>query len=172
MKGNPEGDDARIREAVRALASIPKEGGYQRVGLRRLYLSPTPMHFGDLVSLVADKFLRQDSEIKEGICPSPADVSYVVAFAEASAKIRLVVGPMRRDELGSYFQPDMNNFSPKERGVPGKDLYEDYPEVSLFIEIDYSTEEIGPESVMGAYEDAVRLHEKLAQNVVHYVFGL
>ena len=96
----------------------------------------------------------------------------MVVFAEESAKIRLVVGPVRRDELDSHFQPDMNNFSPKERGVPAKDLYQGYPEVSLFSEIDYATEEVPPEGLVGAYEDAVRLHEKLAQNVVHYAFGL
>jgi len=172
MKGSPNEDNVRIREAIVSLVSIPKDGRYQRVGLRRIYLSPTQMEFGDLVSLVADKFLRQDPEIEDGICPSPTDVSYVVVFSEASAKVNLAVGPTRRDELESALQPDMNNFSPKERGVSVKDLYQSYPEVSLLIGIDCATEDVSPERLVGVYEDAVSLHEKLVQNVVHYVFGL
>jgi len=173
LKGNPDTDDQRIRQGIEILALIPKEGDYQRAGLRRMYLAPASMIFGDLVSLVGEKFLAQTTQIKEGICPSPIDVSYVVVFQEASAKVRLAAGPMRRDELPSHLQPDtQNNFPPKERSIPVKDLYSDYPEVSLFTDIDYWREEVNATELLGAYEDALSLHQKLAQNVINYVFGL
>ena len=172
MKGKAEEDDTRIRQAIGLITSIPRDGEYQRVALRRMYLHPVSMTFADLVSVVGEKFLAQNAQIREGICPTPTDLSYVVDFQEASAKVKLRTGPMRRDELESHLQPDrQNNFSPKERSLSAGELYSDYAEVSLFTDVDYFEEGVKETELVGAYETALSFHEKLAKNVLNYVFG-
>ncbi len=173
MKGKGEEDDKRIRRAIELIGSIPREGEFKRVALRRMYLHPASMSFADLVSLVDEKFLAHNAQIKEGICPNPVDVSYVVIFREAAATVKLSTGPMRRDELEVHLQPDRNNnFPPRERSIPASDLYSDYAEVSLFADIDYFKEDVKETELLSVYELALSFHEKLAQNVINYVFGL
>ena len=80
---------------------------------------------------------------------------------------------MRSDELEAHLQPDrQNNFSINERSLPASELYSRYGEINLFADVDYSKEEVKEGELLNAYEAALSLHEKLARNVVNYVFGL
>jgi hypothetical protein len=172
MKVDLDRDHARISEAVDLLASVPKEGNYARLGLRRQYLFPASMTFEELVILLGDRFLAQSPEIKKGICPAATDMSYVVVFEEETAKVRLAVGPMRRDELGAHLQPDMINFSDRDRPTVVTDLFKTYQDVNVFIDIDYFVQDLHGDSVGDIYRAALALHERLTENVVNYIFGL
>jgi hypothetical protein len=172
-KGREEEDDSRIREAIGAVSRELEIPEYRRLGLRRMYLYKVSMNFDNLVSLVARKLLAQNEEIEAGICPYPDDVAYVVDFTDGSAKIKLRVGPMKKEDLELHMQPDRgNNFPVRERSVPGSEIYSDCPEVSLFIDIDYSREGVKADDVPPFYEEGLAFHEKLGKNVVNYLFGI
>lgn|GEM_PF-5212155 len=168
------GDDAkRVAEIVE---KVPKQldiGKFQRLGFRCWFLYPVEMNFEQLVFVVADKFLLQNKEIKEGICPAPTDAAYAVHFTEGSLKVVLRVGPMKREEVDVQFQPDRNsNFAVKERALPSEELFSNLPKASLLIDIDASQTEVQSNLLRKFLDDAQALQVKLSKNIVQYVFGL
>lgn len=173
MKGDPAQDEARIRQALGLATKFLDKTEYKRFGYRRMYLRAVSMNFDSLVSLFADKFLAQNSQIKEGICPDPADVAYVVDFRDGPAEIKLRCGPVRRDELEVHLQPERhNNFAVRHRSLPGSELYEDCPDVGLLVDLDYARRELKQTELTDAYERALSFHGTLVENIDKYVFGL
>lgn len=172
-KGREDDDNPRIREAIEVVSrelEIPK---YQRVGFRRIYLQKVVMDFEHLVSLFARKLLAQNKEITEGICPSLDDVAYVVDYSDGGSKVKLRMGPMKKDELELHLQPDRrNNFHVLQQSLRGAEIYSDCPEVTLLVDIDYSRESVGSDDVLGFYEAGLAFHNMLTKNVVNYVFGI
>lgn len=172
-KGKEEDDDARIRNAIGLLSEELEIAEYKRLGFRRIYLQKVAMNFENLVSLFGQKLLAQNEEIATGICPHPDDVAYVVDFSEDTSKIKLRMGPMKKAELEIHLQPDRrNNFPLREQSRSGSDIYSDCPEVALLIDVDYFRESVGPDEVLGFYEDGLAFSERLGRNVVQYLFGL
>ncbi len=146
---------------------------FQRLGLRCWFLQPVKMKFEQLVFVVNDKFLLQSKDIKEGICSSPTDVAYTVHFDEGRLKVKLRVGPMKKDEVEMQFQPDRNsNFAVKERTLPSEELFADIPDVALLMDIDISQDEIKRDGIKGFLGDSLALQSKLSENIVKYVLGL
>lgn len=172
-KGRRDEDDRRIREAVEAMSSELEISDFKRLGFRRMYLYGVSMNFDNLVSLTSDKFLAHNKEIESGICPHMDDVAYVVDYTEDSAKIKLRLGPMKKQDLEVHMQPDRhNNFAAGERSRPALEIYAACPEVSLFIDIDYSRESVRADGALDFYQEALAFHEKLGENVVKYIFGI
>lgn len=172
-KGVQKDDDPRIRRAVETFSEALEVPEYRRLGFRRMYLYTVDMKFENLVSLVALKLLAQNKEIEAGICPHPEDVAYVVDYTEGPSKIKLRVGPMKKEDLELHMQPDRrNNFAPQEQSMTGLDIYADCPEVSLFVDIDYSRESVVKGQGLQFYEEALAFHVKLTGNVVNYVLGI
>jgi hypothetical protein len=168
-----EGDAKRIRAALEKVVPTLENEKFLRLGLRRIYLYAVEMKFEELVSVIDAKLFSQNEVIKGGICPLPTDVAYVVDFIDDKLKVKLKVGPVRRGELELQLQPDRNsNFPVKMRGLPGEELYADYPSISLLIDIDVSKADPRSADLPSIYENAEVVHAKLSQNVVKYVFGL
>jgi hypothetical protein len=69
---------------------------YTRVGLRSWFLTPVEMNFDQLVAIVSEKFVVDNKQIREGICPAPTDCAYSVHFREADSLVVLRVGPLKR----------------------------------------------------------------------------
>jgi hypothetical protein len=131
------------------------------------------MKFEDLVSIVSDKFLVQNKYIQERICPRPSDVAYVVNFLDNGLLVHLRVGPVKRDELERHFQPDRNaNLPVAKRTLPADDLFGEFPEVSLFMDIDVSKSDVKAAQVAPVYAAAQEVHSTLSENIVTYVLGL
>jgi len=166
-------DNRRINDILTAISSQLKIQECLRAGLRCLFLYPVEMRFDHLVSLVSEKFLIENKAIKEGICPAATDVAYAVIFKDDRFDVRLKVGPMKRDEIEVQFQPDRNtNIPVKSRGLPPEDLFSEFPEVSLLIDIDASLKDPKQNELPQLYANAQEIQSKLSQNIVKYLFGV
>ena len=171
-KGDSNEDDKRIREVIEIAAPSLGITEYKRVGFRRIYIYPVSMEFENLVMVVADKLFVQNDQIRAGICPHPEDVAYVVDFGVDSAKIKLRAGPVRGEELERHLQPDRNNnFPVKERFLPANEIYAGL-DVGLLVDIDYGRETVRESETLDFYKAAVAFHEKLAKNIINYIFGI
>jgi hypothetical protein len=168
-----EFDEDRIQAIIE---SVPKGLGikqFQRLGYRCWSLCQVKMKFEELVFVVNDKFLLQSKEIKEAICPLPTDVAYVVHFDHGNLRVKLRIGPMKREETEAQFQPDRNtNFAVKERALPAEELFEDIPETSLLMDFDVSQNEGRVSELPKFFGEAKALQSQLSENVVKYVFGV
>ncbi len=172
-RGKGDDDDTRIRKAIDVLSEELEIARYGRLGFRRIYLQTVSMNFENLVSLFTRKLLAQNEEITTGICPHPDDAAYVVDFSEDNSSIKLRMGPMKKAELEIHLQPDRrNNFPIREQSLPGTEIYQDVPEVTLLVDVDYAREAVRAAEVLGFYEDGLAFHEKLGTNVVNYLFGI
>lgn len=165
-------DEARIRPIIESVAPRLERKLYQRVGLRCWFLAPVEMTFEQLVSLLSDKFLVQNEQIAQGICPSPSDLAYTVVFSDNGLRVHLRAGPLRRDEVELHLQPDRNNLPVKIRNLPTEELFSDFPEVSLLMDIDISKKDVRHDDLSSIYDGAQRIQSKLSQNILRYVFGL
>jgi hypothetical protein len=166
------GDDARIQAILEHIGPKLQKKSYERVGLRCLFLSPVEMNFEMLTSLISEKFLVQNKEITESICPDLIDLAYTVIFVDNGLRVHLRAGPLKRDEIEIHFQPDRNNLPPATRGLPADKLYSDYPDVSLFMDIDVSKKDVKEGELSQFYVDAQGIQLKLSQNMLRYIFGM
>jgi hypothetical protein len=172
-KENLDTDSKRIQEIIN---TVPEHVGidmFERVGFRCWFLQSVEMRFDQLVFVVADKFLVQNKEIKERICPAPTDAAYTVHFADGKMTVALRTGPMKREEVEAQFLPDRNsNFAVRDRTLPSEELFKSVPEVAMLIDIDVSQKNVKREGLEKFAADAQGLQEQLSKNIVQYVFGL
>lgn len=174
QKDNPKyGDDKRIRTILdRVLPKLEIES-YQRVGLRCWFLAPVTMKFDQLVELVSQRFLVDNKEIRQGICPAATDVAYAVHFVDNEFRVQLRAGPLRREETEQQFGPNRNTNVPvSKRTLPPDELFVGFPEVSLLIDIDVSRTDVKSKELPDAYLKGQEIQHKLSQNISKYVFGL
>jgi hypothetical protein len=165
-------DDRRIREIIAKVPAALDLHEFKRIGLRSWYLHSVKMTFKNLVSLISDKFLVQNNEIREGICPIPSDVAYMVDFVDNGFLAKLRVGPVKRDELENQFQPNRNaNLPVKLRTLPPEELFADFPETSVLIDLDVSRKDVALGDLEGMYSESQKVHATLSQNIINYVLG-
>ena len=166
-------DEKRIQTILDKVVPKLNKREFTRVGLRSWFLTPVEMKFDQLVGIVAEKFVVDNKEIREGICPVPTDCAYSVHFTEADSLVVLRAGPLKRDEVEVQFVPNRNTNVPvKKRGLPAEDLFAEMPAVSLLVDVDVSQTDVKVADVPKVYEAAMQLHTKLSQNISKYVFGL
>ena len=167
------GDEKRIKKMLEVV--LPKLGvdSFERVGLRCWFISPVEMKFEQLVEVVAKRFLLDNKEIRDGICPEPIDVAYAVHFLDTNFKVQLRVGPVRRDELEAQLVPNRNiNVPVSKRTLTPEELFADLPSVGLLADIDVSRTDVKAKDLSGLFEQGLALHEKLSLNIGKYVFGV
>lgn len=168
-----QGDDERRIRAI--VDNVPEKMGITeltRVGLRCWYLYPVKMTFENLTSIVADKFVVQNKEIQEGICPQPIDIAYNVHFMNNDLRVQLRVGPLAKDEIETQFQVDRNaNLPVSKRVLPKEELFAAFPDVSLLIDIDVLKNEVRRGDLWQTYVNAHRTQTELSENIIKYVLG-
>jgi hypothetical protein len=166
-------DDKRIHAILDTVVPRIDTKEFQRIGLRCWFLYPVEMTFDQLVTLVSQKFLADNSQIREGICPTPIDSAYAVHFMDNDLRVQLRVGPIKRDEMELQFVPNrITNVPVKKRGLPTEELFAELPAVSLLMDIDISRTDVKVDEITKVYGDARALQAKLSQNISKYVFGL
>lgn len=165
-------DERRIRAIIDNVPSKMEIMRFTRVGLRSWYLYPVKMSFDNLVSVISEKFLVQTKEIREGICPKPIDLAYHVHFMNNDLRVQLRAGPLKREEIDVQFQPDRNtNLPVSKRALPSEELFAEFPEVSLLIDIDVSKSEVKQGELWDTYLNAQKVQSELSENIVKYVLG-
>ena len=165
-------DDKRIDAILKAVQPQMQAQNYERLGLRCWFLQSVAMSFDELVSLTSERFFLQTREIKEGICPLPTDVAYVVHFDNNGLEVRLRLRPLKREEIEPQFQPDRDaNFPIKKRVLSPEELFAEFPEVSLLVDADISRKSVPSKELYQTYTEAQILQSKLSQNIARYVFG-
>jgi len=60
----------------------------------------------------------------------------------------------------------------KIRNLPTEELFADFPEVSLLMDIDISKKDVRHDDLSSIYDGAQKIQSKLSQNILRYVFGL
>jgi hypothetical protein len=167
------GDRKRIHKMFEVV--LPKLGveTFERIGLRCWFLSAVTMTFEQLVEVVSKHFLVDNKDIREGICPEPTDVAYAVHFMDNKFKVQLRVGPVRKNELELQFGPNRNvNVPVSKRTLPPDELFANFPDVSLLMDIDVSRTAVKSKEVLEAFEQGQQIQERLSQNIAKYVFGV
>jgi hypothetical protein len=174
QKDNPKhGDEKRIHAILDTVVPKLEIETYQRFGLRCWYLSSVTMKFEELAELVSERFLVDNKDIRQGICPSPIDVAYAVHFMDNKFRVQLRVGPLKRIEMEQQFMPNRNtNIPVNKRFLPPEELFSGLPEVSLLMDIDVSKTDVKSKEMPEAYVQAQVIQQKLSQNIPRYVFGL
>lgn len=174
QKDNPKnGDKKRIQKMLEVLVPALGVELMQRIGMRCWFLSPVEMKFDQLVEVISKRFLIDNKEIREGICPEATDVAYAVHFIDNDFKVQLRVGPMRREEIEMQFVPNRNvNVPVKKRTLPPEELFADMPDVSLLMDIDVSRTDVKSKDLPAIFEEGQKLHERLSDNIAKYVFSV
>jgi hypothetical protein len=111
---------------------------FRRFGLRRWYLIPVDIPLESLASILNIKLLSQDDRLRSIMPGQINDLSFIVVSSEEPYAYRAVIGPMRKAEIPSYITVDQkHHLNMKDRGEVYLELLRSYPEVSVYLEIDY-----------------------------------
>jgi len=159
------GEDERIADALLTLTKALAKEKYRRLGLRRKYLYPVEMNFGELLQLLRQKFLTPEAT---AIFPPMRDVGCVVDFTESAGMGRVNFGPAKEDELVKLLEFRKDNFKEDQ----WKDRLEDAPAVSLYADLDYFRTDIPANELAAVYDSARSFHQRMMERLVVYIFGI
>ncbi len=118
----------------------------RRIGVRSRFGFSSEIGFADLLSRYLRQFVDVRPEIIDSIGADLIDVGVPLNFEASNGNINTHSGPMKREQLSTFFQ-----FHPKNR----------LPEVSLYIEFDYW---IRPEKLTTFLEIASIIRDYSASN--------
>lgn len=133
---NQEG--LHINQVVDILPTALHVESFIRFGLRRWYLIPIDVPFESVASILNIKLFSQDERLR-GIMPRELnDMSYIAVCADPPYGSRTVIGPMRKVEIPSYIVVDQaHHLNMENRAELYVDIVKGYPDVSVYIEIDF-----------------------------------
>jgi len=132
----------------------------RRIGARIKSLTPIKGSFAELREKIVSTFGEPSSELTDILSGSMSDVSYVYDFRDSDGKMRITVGPMRDEQMVTYF----------ERGDDHS-----IPEIGLFLDIDVYKEVKGTSSDATVLEYINRYCEKVwktQDKIVELILGV
>lgn len=137
-----EENEESVIDLIRSdIRNFTNESFLQRVECRRLFLLRQKMSFSDLSDIVTLKFYSESfkSLFPSGINDSSVNLTTTIGFNE----LRVIIGPMRTEEIPKFIRYNVDNHIRPEAKVRAKELHDivtGYPEVGLYIETFYSFE--------------------------------
>lgn len=136
-------EKAKEREIIDLLVSeilkIVDDDTFTRFGMRRFFLIKQEMSFKELVEIIKLKCFSSSfvTNLNENIL----DATITVDSEINGNKVKITLGPMIKSEIPRFIQYNVDNhISPDTmtRVNEIERLFSSYPEVSLYIDIDYS----------------------------------
>ncbi len=151
----------RVEEIVPALLSevtnFVEDGIFSRIGLRHYYLIEQHMSFSKLAEIINTKLFTErfndifDNEIN--------DSAIVIDSKYNNYEVNLNLGPISKKEIPAHLRFNIDNHidaEPQKRVKILNDVFNKYPEVALFLNIDYymKKEEISCETLKKFWQEA------------------
>lgn len=135
--GDEELDKNKIEEAISRLPPAFGINNFSRVGYRRLYLIPLEMKFNSLVTIIYTKLYSQDSKLQQILPKEIKDLMYRIDSLDTFGKYHFTMGAVKKAEIPKYINYNKeSHLDPKTREQDYVKIYEHYPEISLFIDVD------------------------------------
>lgn len=146
------------------LQELPKfvdDGTYIRFGLRRSFLLKTDLTFEQLVDTITEKYFS-DSFI-EIMAPKIIDSTITVDIPLEEYQAKVTIGPARKEEISMLIKFNIDNHMEPDsfkRAESIKDLYDSYPKVALYLDIDYSRLDKNEKMKQTQIEEFLSSHSK------------
>lgn len=164
-KYNAQEEEKVIKLLCSEVRKLAKENYLQRVACKRQFLIKQKMSFSDLSDIITLKFY---SESLTSLFPSGInDSSFNFTTIIGSNELRVKVGPMRKDEIPNLIRYNVNNHIRPEASIRAEELHNiisNYPEVGLYIEIDYSFQ-----NTKMSFSDIDTFWDSAKKDVPHFV---
>lgn len=124
-----------VREALEILPPSLEIKTFNRLEFRQQFLVQTKMRFEEVNNILNLKFLAQDEQLTNLVPSGVSDMTYVVVGSDDDLELRIMVGPMKREEISNYIQVNQKyNFASDKPGDYASVL-SSYPEVSVYLDI-------------------------------------
>ena len=165
----------KIQRSLEVLPSALEINYFSRWGYLRHYLIHINMSIDSLVSVMHVKLFSQDSRLGRIMPEHTTDISYVVNSMEAPYQYHILVGPVRRHEVSRWVNFNKEQHLEEDAGqveVKYQQIVESYPEVSVFIDIDFfqSGENLEADGIVSFVETAREKVHGLADDLCEYIF--
>ncbi len=128
----------RIAHIVELLPPALNIKDFVRFGYRKHYLIPVEMSFETLVGILDIKLFSQQDRLKSILPGRIDDLMYRSNFAKDDDKYHLTIGPVTQKEIPQHIPIDIvYHFDPKTAQLDHQKIIKDYPEVAIFMDIDF-----------------------------------
>ena len=119
---------------------ITNEKELDRFGNRHYYLLDLKLNFNDMVDIINTKYFT--NEFKSIFNNTITDSSIVIDTIYNNNKVKINMGPIRKNEIERFFRFNIENHSDPslhKRVETINNYMNSLPDISLFVDIDYST---------------------------------
>ena len=125
-----------VRNSLEILPTSLELKRFKRLGFRQHFLIPVNMKFEEINNILNLKFLSQDERLTNLFPSGTTDMLYVAVGSDDELEFRIVVGPMKREEISDYIQINQKyNFAP-DKPSDYASVLSNYPDVSVYVDID------------------------------------
>lgn len=135
---NKTTEEEIISLLISEINSFVNDGTFSRFGFRRFYLIKQEVLFSELVEIINLKYFTEN--LKKIFKNKVKDSTITIISSINGNDFRLTMGPMKKEEIPNFIKYNVNNHidpEPQERVQKLSKIFSDYPDVALFLDIDY-----------------------------------
>ncbi len=136
----------------------------RRIGFRKTQVLKTKFSYSDLVDLNYKKFYPITAEIKKISGEKIRDVAYVLDSVNENILNHVMIGPLKKTEIGKYFKSVFNDNQANQIEI--KD------DQNLFIDVDVFLEEgLDSKNTLEKFERVIKENERILSGYIDYLFS-
>jgi hypothetical protein len=169
VKKNEEEIINLIHDSINEISSEDK---ITRLGHRFLCLAPLKISFNELVTILNLKLFKKD--FFKILNQDPDDSTVTITSNYKDLKYRMVIGPMKNVEVPGFIIYNIENHvdpNSNKKYSELSNLVENYPETSLYIDIDLFTQEtIKSPDILQFYNKTKEAYSYLTKELIGYIF--
>jgi hypothetical protein len=171
-KHNKKSSDEISRLISNNIDTLTTKEDITRLGSRSFCLVPLDMEFPELVEILNMKLFSSDfiNLMKEK--PNDNSITFTSKYNEYHYRIQM--GPIKNVEIPNFIRFNIENHvdqNSNSKYTELANLVENYPETSLFIDIDISlhktTENL---NVLEFYTESNKIYKEVTQQLIEYIF--
>ncbi len=167
LSDDAEAENAQIKQLLNAVVSQLQPTTFQRLGLRKRYLAPVSMGFAELVTLFHAKTYNQSRSLLNVFPENIDDLMFRINSSDEDFKCHVTIGPMKKEQVAQMLRPDQERiFAPEESAKRYSALYDAYPEVSIYFDIDLFQSDEKP--VDGTLEFVKKARKRISEMVIGF----
>jgi hypothetical protein len=163
---SPDDLESKFNQALKEYTKRVPVKTYIRVGVRMQSMVPLEFKFSEIVAIAKEKLLPNEERLTKIIGSKVTDFMYNVITDNDGASVHLICGPVKKDEIPRWYQSAAMILDPGEKA---KEI--NYPDVALFIDCDYYSDEPKPQTVEGFVGKAVRAVGSITTKIAEHVLG-
>ena len=131
-------EEEMISLLISEIINFVNDGTFSRFGFRRFYLIKQKISFSELVEIINLKYFTQD--FKKIFEDHINDSTITIISSINGNDFRLMLGPMKKEEIPGFIKYNIDNHidpEPNKRIQELSEIFSNYPDVALFLDIDY-----------------------------------